>query len=294
MKYAKETGILVKEPMPLSRFFDIHFRGKSRSDIKSMLAHKQIRVNERPVFRLEYMLLEGDTVSIHSGKSESTPRLPGLKIVYEDDYLIVIEKEGGLLAVGTNTGKEETTAFGILLNYLKKQNPRNRLYIVHRIDRATSGLMMFVKSPGIQHAMRDNWNDTVTERVYVAVVEGVPNKEADTIASYLYENKMFKVFSLPTNNDGSGKWAVTHYKVIRKNELYALLEVELETGRKNQIRVQMESIGHPIVGDIKYGAAVSTIGRVALHAKVLAFIHPVTNEVLRFETPVPPKFNALF
>jgi 23S rRNA pseudouridine1911/1915/1917 synthase len=289
----KQNALHVKEPMELIHFLGIHFNGKSRSDLKSMLSHKQVCVNDTPVLRFDHPLLEGDMITFTTGKVEHELRHPKLKIVYEDDYLIVVEKEEGLLSVATGTGRDETTAFSLLADYQKEKNPRNRLFIVHRIDRETSGVMMFVKTREVQEALRDNWNESVTERVYIAVVEGVPEKEEDTIVSYLHEDRSYRVHSYK-KDDGTGKVAITHYRVIRKNDRLAMLKVELETGRKNQIRVHMQDIGHPIVGDLKYGALASPMGRIGLHAQVLEFIHPVTKKILRFETPIPKKFNALF
>jgi 23S rRNA pseudouridine1911/1915/1917 synthase len=289
----KQSAIRVKEPMDLMAFLGIHFNGKSRNDLKFMLSHKQICVNDSPVSRFDHPLQTGDVITITTGRMKHELRHPKLKIVFEDDYIIVVDKEEGLLSVATGEGREETTAFSLLANYQQEKNPRNRLFIVHRIDRETSGLMMFVKTREVQEALRDNWNESVTERVYIAVVEGVPYKEEDTIVSYLYEDRSFRVHS-SRSDDGRGKEAITHYRVIRKSDRYAMLKVELDTGRKNQIRVHAQDIGHSIVGDIKYGASSSPIGRICLHAQVLAFLHPVTKEILRFETPVPKKFKALF
>ncbi|MDR0844452.1 MAG: RluA family pseudouridine synthase [Tannerella sp.] len=289
----KQNALRVKEPMELMTFLGIHFNGKSRSDLKFMLSHKQVCVNGAPVLRFDHPLLEGDTITFTTGKVEHELRHPKLKIMYEDDYLIVVEKEEGLLSVATGMGREETTAFSLLADYQKEKNPRNRLFIVHRIDRETSGVMMFVKTREAQEVLRDNWNESVTERVYIAVVEGAPKRTEDTVVSYLHEDRSFRVHS-NQKDDGRGKEAITHYRVIRQNDRYAMLKVELDTGRKNQIRVHMQDIGHPIVGDLKYGASSSPIGRIGLHAQVLAFVHPITKEILRFETPIPKKFNALF
>ncbi len=288
----KQTALRVKEPMELMAFLGIHFAGKSRSGLKSILSKGQICVNGKPETRFNFPLQAGDSVTLNTGKVAYELKHPKVKIVFEDDYLIVIEKSEGLLAVATESGKEEATAFHVLLNYLKRKDPRNRLFIVHRIDRETSGLIMFAKTKEVQLALQDNWHENVTERVYIAVVEGVPDKEEDTIISYLQESKAFKIHSSKTNSDGQE--AITHYRIMRKNDKYAMLKVELETGRKNQIRVHMQEIGHPIVGDKKYGASVSPIGRVGLHARVLAFVHPVTGEHLRFETAIPTKFSGLF
>jgi 23S rRNA pseudouridine1911/1915/1917 synthase len=294
MEYKKEKQITlrVKEPMELNSFLAIHFSGKSRNALKSMLSHKQVCVNGIPISQFNRMLQPNDNVTVNTSKGKQDFKHSKVKIVFEDDFLIVIEKSEGLLAVATDERKDELTAFSILSDYLKKKDPRNRLFIVHRIDRETSGLILFAKSKEIQLALQNNWHENVTERVYIAVVEGIPSKDEDTIVSYLRESKAFKIHSGYTED--AGKKAVTHYRLLRKNNEYAMLKVELETGRKNQIRVHMQDIGHPIIGDKKYGAAPSPIGRMGLHARVLAFVHPVTHKVIRFETPVPKKFSALF
>jgi 23S rRNA pseudouridine1911/1915/1917 synthase len=291
-KKGKITSLKVKEPMELMAFLGIHFNGKSRTALKSLLSHKQVRVNGKLVSLFNHPLQEGDSVTIDTSGGKNELKHAKLKVVFEDDALIVVEKAEGLLAVATDERKEEVTAFSILYEYLKNKDPRNRLFIVHRIDRETSGLIMFAKSREIQLSLQENWHENVTERVYIAVVEGVPSKEEDTVVSYLRESKALKIHS--GNRDDEGKKAITHYKVIRKSDAYAMLKVELETGRKNQIRVHMQEIGHPIIGDRKYGADPSPIGRIGLHARVLAFVHPVTHEVMRFETPIPKKFNAVF
>ncbi len=288
----KQTSIRVKEPMELMTFLGFHFNGKSRTALKSMLGQKHVCVNGKVVTQFNHQLQVGDSVTLNSGKVEYELRSTRVKVVYEDDYLIIIDKQEGLLAVATDERKKETTAFNIVSNYLKKKDPRNRLFVVHRIDRETSGLLMFAKTKEMQLALQDNWHENIRERVYVAVVEGVPDNEEDTIVSYLRESKAFKIHS--SNSSDEGKEAVTHYRVVRKTDKYALLKVELETGRKNQIRVHMQEIGHPIIGDKKYGAGPSPIGRIALHARSIAFNHPVTKEPLRFETPIPKKFMSLF
>jgi 23S rRNA pseudouridine1911/1915/1917 synthase len=287
----KPIHFSVKEPQTLTAFFGIHFSGKSRTDLKSMLARKQVWVNDKPALRLDHPLAADDTVTIRKDKPEFTLEHPKARIVFEDGHLVVIEKVEGLLSVATDGRKDETTAFSILSEYLRLKNQHP--FIVHRIDRETSGLLMFAKSREMQLALQENWHEIVSERTYIAVVEGVPEKEADTITSYLHENRALQIYSSQKPRDGRQK-AVTHYRVICKNAQYAMLKVELETGKKNQIRVHLQEIGHPIVGDKKYGATSSPIGRMGLHAQVLEFIHPATQETLRFETPIPWKFKALF
>jgi 23S rRNA pseudouridine1911/1915/1917 synthase len=291
-KKEKQTTLRVKEPMELMAFLTIHFKGKSHTALKSMLSHKQVCINGKIVSQFNYLLQPNDSVTINTTGTKYELKHSKVKIVFEDNSLIVIEKSEGLLAVATDERPNELTAFSILSDYLKKKDPRNRLFIVHRIDRETSGLIMFAKSKEVQLGLQENWHENVKERVYIAVVEGIPSKEEDTIVSYLRESKAFKIHS--GYDENFGKQAITHYRLMRKSEDYAMLKVELETGRKNQIRVHLQEIGHPIIGDKKYGAALSPIGRIGLHARVLAFVHPVTHEVMRFETPIPKKFNALF
>ena len=195
-----------------------------------------------------------------------------------------------MLTVTTGTG-DDATAFSILKNHVKKSSPANKIYTVHRLDRETSGVLVFSKNRDAQHTFRNNWQEIVTKRTYVALVEGKVAKEKDRIVSWLTENEV-SLKIRPSKTDNGGKEAITNYKLLKSNEEFSLLEIELETGRKNQIRVHLESIGHPIVGDRKYGSSVS-IGRLALHARVLEFYHPVTGEIMHFETQIPKEFLRL-
>ena len=214
---------------------------------------------------------------------------PLINIIWEDEYLMVVNKKEGLLSVSTNR-EHERTAFNILSNYLKKKDSRSKLFVLHRLDKETSGLMMFAKNKGIQEDMQSQWNDVITQRSYVAVVEGQPEKPEDTIISFLKENKQMQVF---TTDKESGKEAISHYKTLKAKGSYALLEIALETGRKDQIRAQMQSIGHPIAGDPKYGAETNPTGRLMLHARRLHFIHPISKEEMKFDTQIPDSFSSL-
>ncbi|HPS10274.1 MAG TPA: RluA family pseudouridine synthase [Paludibacteraceae bacterium] len=287
----KMTRLKVSEATQLMDFLLAKMGGMSRSSVKSLLGHRQVTVNEKVVTQFDYMLKAADSVVINSTRGNVELVHPKLRIIFEDSDLIVVEKKEGLLTV--TTGREsETTAFLILKNYVKKSSTRNKIYTVHRLDRETSGVILFAKHSDAQHILRDNWHEIVTKRVYVAVVEGKVEKESDRIVSWLTENEIsLKISSSRTDN--GGKEAITNYRVIKSNDEFSLLEIELETGRKNQIRVHMESIGHPIVGDRKYGST-TTIGRLALHARVLEFYHPMTSEPLHFETPVPREFLKVF
>lgn len=287
-----ETTLRVNEPAELMQFLLAKMGGMSRNSVKSLLSHRQVMVNGKVTTLFNTALKAGDTVLISSARGNIELTHPKLKVIFEDQYLIVVEKKEGLLTV--TTGKsDETTAFSILKNYVKKASPQNRIYVVHRLDRETSGVIMFAKTREIQLALQENWHRVITRRVYVALVEGKVEKPEDTIVTWLTENeKSLKIHSSKVDN--GGQQAVTHYRTIKSNDKFSLLEVELETGRKNQIRAHMQDIGHPIVGDKKYGSEVSPIGRVGLHARVLAFIHPMSLENVTFETHVPKTFTSVF
>ena len=173
-------------------------------------------------------------------------------------------------------------------DYIKDVNPRNRLYVVHRLDRDTSGLMMFAKTEESQQVLRHNWNNMILERLYVAVLEGYLEEDKGYVKSRLAENSQFVVYS--TDVPGEGRLAVTHYEVMERGHGYTLAQFSLDTGRKNQIRVHASDLGHPIAGDRKYGASTSPIHRLALHAMTLRFAHPVTRKDMNFQTPIPAAF----
>jgi 23S rRNA pseudouridine1911/1915/1917 synthase len=196
-----------------------------------------------------------------------------------------------VLSIATEKQKDNT-AYSTLSDHVKRQDPRNRIFVVHRLDRETSGLMMFAKSEKVQKLLQESWNETIEQRTYLAVVEGYVQKREDTIVSYLVESKALIVYS--NKNAEVGQKAITHYEVIKSNKNFSLLKVNLETGRKNQIRVHAKDIGHSVVGDEKYGAKSDPIKRLGLHAWVLAFKHPITGKDLNFETEIPAKFIGLF
>jgi 23S rRNA pseudouridine1911/1915/1917 synthase len=214
-----------------------------------------------------------------------------MNLLFEDESFIVIEKLCGLLSVAAGKDNEET-AFSILNSYVKQKNRNAQLYVVHRLDRETSGVMMFTKSKDFQIALQDNWDNAVTKRIYYAVVEGSVESDDGEIVSWLKESSALKVYSSGT--PGDGQKAVTRYLVLKRSSQYSLLEITLETGRKNQIRVHCQDMGHSVAGDKKYGAATDPLHRLALHAGILEFSHPVTGECMHFETPIPETFARLF
>lgn len=287
----KEIAVKVTEESILMNFLITKFPEKSRTAIKSLLAHKQITVDDMITTKFDFPLKRGQTVFINKKKSTEKPRFRDLRIVHEDADLIVIDKASGLLSMATDTEKQKT-AYSILSEYVKRYDPKNLIFIVHRLDRETSGLMMFARSKKVQEALQKDWNESIIERSYVAIVEGAIDKKEGTITSWLKENKAMVMYSSQTPDDGQK--AITHYKVLKTNKLFSLLDVKLETGRKNQIRVHMKDLGFPVTGDKKYGAKLNPVAQMGLHARVLAFKHPVTGRAMRFDTPIPMKFQKLF
>ena len=287
----KKTSFRVKEKAELFDFVLQKMESMSKTAVKSLLSSRQIFVNDKIETQYNLTLQEGDRVTINFSKTKAGFHHAKLSIIYEDEYIIVVDKAEGLLAVATEKN-EDSTAFRIIMNYLKKQNLKNRLYVVHRIDRETSGILLFAKQKETQLLLQDNWHRDVHERVYYAMVEGSVEKDQDSIVSWLTEDwKSKKVYS--SFQENGGQKSITHYQVMKRSEKFSLLKIELETGRKNQIRVHMQSIGHPIVGDKKYGSQESPIGRIGLHAAVLGLRHPVTGRPIRFESEIPKRIKNL-
>jgi 23S rRNA pseudouridine1911/1915/1917 synthase len=287
----KLTQLTVAKPSRLMEFLIEQLKGKSRTTIKSLLAHRQVSVGTHTITQFDFPLEPNQLVTINWGVVPEQTRLRGVRILFEDPYLIVIDKEAGMLSIATAKEKLLTT-YSILSTHVKKEDPTNRIFVVHRLDRDTSGVMMFAKSEKVQEIMQKEWQEAVIRRSYIAVVEGYVENDEDTIRSFLKENKMLFMYS--TKVPGEGDEAITHYKVLKRGEEFSLLEVELETGRKNQIRVHMKELGHPVAGDKKYGSKLNPLRRTCLHANILAFKHPITGEELSFETPPPHRFLTLF
>lgn len=263
--------------------------GISRTRVKALLSNRVVFVDHNIQTQYNFPLTPGMRVQISKEKNKHEFHHPMLKILYEDAYLIVVEKKEGLLSVATDKQKERT-AQHILSDYVKRQSRGNRIFVVHRLDRNTSGIMMYAKDEKTQHTLRDYWHDIVYDRRYVAIVCGEMEKDRGTVESWLTDRKLY-VSSSPT--DDGGKFSVTHYQTIKRANGYSLVELQLETGRKNQIRVHMQSLGHPVLGDERYGCEIDPLGRLALHAFKLCFQHPVTGERMEFETPYPGPFKNL-
>ena len=282
----------VKENIELMSFLLQTFSGKSRDNIKSLLKKKLIEVDGRVETKFNFPLTAGQKVTLRpkSGSVEQK-KYTGVEIVFEDKDLIVINKDAGLLTIANNK-ETKKTAYAILSEHVKKKNKDNKIFIVHRLDRETSGLLLFAKSEEIKTKLQENWNDTILERTYLALVEGKLEKPQGVYVSYLVESPS-SLLVHSSKNSAKGQKAVTHYKTIVSKRGVSLMEVNLETGRKNQIRVHFQDLKHPVVGDKKYGATNHSLGRLGLHAKVLAFTHPKTGKVVRFESETPKKFLKL-
>ena len=263
--------------------------GYTRTKVKQLMKHRVVQVNGKAVRGFDHLLVKGDTVSVGKDTKESkiAPSM-GIKIIFEDDHIIVIEKPAGLLTIASDTEKTKT-AFYQLNEFFKLRTPRTRerIYIVHRLDRDTSGLIVFAKNEKAKKRLQDGWKDV--EKRYYALVEGRPGKKEGEIMSRLKETKSLKVYS-DSHSDGA-KLSITKYLVVKTGREYSLLDILLETGRKNQIRVHLSDIGHPVAGDKKYGAKTDPLGQLGLHSYLLMFKHPVTGASLRFESKLPRRFG---
>lgn len=296
-----DTTLRVDADTTLIEFLLSKFGGMTRTSIKQMLGQRRVSVNGEILTRHDVPLRTGDKVVVVSGRGNVELRHPKLQMVYEDDHLMVVMKKQGLLTVSTRPGSTETTVMSILRAYVRRQNQRNNVYVVHRLDRETSGLLVVAKSPELQEYMRTYWRQLVMERTYVALTEGMWDVTEGKITTWLTEDKRNAVvYSSPV--DDGGQMAVTNYKVLKtsapndEGQAFSLVELHLETGRTNQIRVHMAAKGHPVVGDRKYGHGnqYSPVDRLCLHARTLVFIHPVTEKKVRFDSPVPRELGVVF
>lgn len=274
---------IVKENEILIEFLKKMFSNLSKNSVKSLLHNEKVFVNGNMTTKYNYELNIGDVVEIREKVAKN------IDIIYEDKDIIVINKPSGLLTVATEKEKNKT-AYHLVMEYLKKKNKNNRIFIIHRLDKDTSGIIMFAKNERAKHLYQDNWNDIVKKRCYYAVIDGKMENKEGTIKSYLKEN-VNMVYSV---KDRSGKLAITEYKVLKERKNISLLDINLKTGRKNQIRVHMKENKTPILGDLKYGEKSKLINRLALHAYKLELVNPVTKKLLTFEINMPNEFKMLF
>lgn len=280
----------VTQPDTLLPFLLSHVKGKSRNNVKSLLSRRLVAVDGVPLSRFDTPLLPGQRVAILPASAPRADALP-FPLLYEDEHLIVVNKPAKLLSVAND--KEKTrTAYHMVTDYVKARRVDDRIFVIHRLDRDTSGVLMFARDAETKELFQARWNELVTRRGYLAVVEGVPKPDRDTIRSYLVETDTHLSFS---GAPGKGaKEAVTSYQIVKAGNGYALLDISIETGRKNQIRVHMKEKGCPVAGDKQYGARTNPIRRLCLHANELSFTHPATGESVTFKAKMPRDFNRVF
>lgn len=269
---------IVKEKIELLEFLYKNIN-KSKNTIKNILKDNTY-VNDKKISKFNYILKENDIVSIKN-------KIDDIEIIYEDKDIIVVNKPCNLLTIGTFKEKEKTL-YHMVSDYIKTNNKNNKIFVVHRLDKDTSGIVVFSKNEKLKEQLQKDWNSCVKLRNYIAIVEG-STKPFGIIKSYLKEKDMY---TYSTNNK-DGKLAITHYKKIKSNEKYTMLNINIETGRKNQIRVHLKEMGNIIVGDKKYGSKDNSIKRMALHANELEFINPKNKKIMKFKTDIPNSFKKI-
>ena len=279
----KQTFIVNEEDTLINTILSFK-KDLSKKTIKNYITHKMVMVNNNVITNTNYQVHKNDIIEINYNKTEIKDY--NLEILYEDNYLIAINKPCKLLSI-SNDKEKNITAYRIVSDYLKKEKKTNKIFVVHRLDEETSGILIFAKDQKTQKIMQDNWNELVTKRGYIAIVEGNISKDG-RIENLLYEEKNTFVHSSKI-----GKKAITNYKVLKTNDKYTLLDIHIDTGRKNQIRVHMSEMGNPIVGDKKYGSKIDPINKMCLHNYELEFKHPITHKIYHFDYDYPSYFNKL-
>ncbi len=282
--------ITVQEKAPLLAYLYKTLENQKRTAIKNFLEHKCVAVNGKVTTQFNHLLDVGDKITIQTRKESASLFQSQIKIVHEDDHIIVIDKPAGLLTVGTDKIRQNT-AFYKLFDYVDKtaKHEQTRLFIVHRLDQDTSGLIVLAKNFAAKKNLQRNWNKT--EKKYDALVHGTPKEKTGEIRSYLKENKFLSVYS--TKKEVDAKPAVTRYRVVKTSPRYSLLEIETLTGKKHQIRVHLADLGNPIVGDDRYSRDYKLFKRLCLHASQLTIQHPVTKKKMTFRSELPHYFSLL-
>ena len=282
--------LTVRNEQPLLEFLLENVQ-QSRTKIKATLQGQGIKVNGKTVTQFDFMLQPGMKVAVSKTKRNQRGfKSRYMKVVYEDRWIIVVEKAVGILSMAA--GHSSLNVKSVLDDYFHKTGQKCRAHVVHRLDRDTSGLMVYAKDIETEQLFEHAWHDIVYDRRYVAVVSGEMEQDEGTVANWLKDNKAYVTYSSPVDN--GGKYAVTHFHVLNRTTEHSLVEFKLETGRKNQIRVHSADMGHPVCGDTKYGNGDDPLHRLCLHAFLLCFTHPVTHERIEFETPIPVQFRKLF
>lgn len=283
----KEKNFITSKEGTLLEILKGQLKDLSNKKIKSFVKYKMVEVNGHVVTNVNTLVLKGSNIKVYFSKKVIDEY--DLDIIYEDSDIIVIDKPAGLLSI-SNSKEKETTAFRLVSDYVKKDKKNAKIFVVHRLDQGTSGVLMFAKNLSSKKIFQDNWNDIVLKREYIAVVEGKMPSQG-TIENYLTMNHFQIVHS--TKNRESGWLAITHYRLLKYKNSYSLLEVNIDTGRRNQIRVHMSESGHPVTGDKKYGAKKNPINRLALHASKLHIEDPRSGKILKFESHIPKEIQQL-
>jgi 23S rRNA pseudouridine1911/1915/1917 synthase len=286
---SKYIEIPVREESNLMDFL-LKQMGITKNRAKDLLTGRAVSVDRKLATHYDTPLHPGQVVRVSRHRQNTMLLNKYVKIVYEDKDIIVIEKSEGILSMASTP--KQYCVKNVLDEYFEKRHFKCTAHVVHRLDRETSGLMIYAKNIETAKILEDNWHDMVYDRRYIAVLCGRVEKEGGTIQSWLRESKSFVTYSSPTDN--GGKLAITHYHRLRSTDDFSLVEMKLETGRKNQIRVHMADMGNPVAGDQKYGNGRDPLHRLALHAYRLNFYHPITREQMQFETPIPKEFLIFF
>ena len=286
---SKYIEIPVREESNLMDFL-LKQMGITKNRAKDLLTGRAVSVDRKLATHYDTPLHPGQVVRVSRHRQNTMLLNKYVKIVYEDKDIIVIEKSEGILSMASTP--KQYCVKNVLDEYFEKRHFKCTAHVVHRLDRETSGLMIYAKNIETAKILEDNWHDMVYDRRYIAVLCGRVEKEGGTIQSWLRESKSFVTYSSPTDN--GGKLAITHYHRLRSTDDFSLVEMKLETGRKNHIRVHMADLGNPVAGDQKYGNGRDPLHRLALHAYRLNFYHPITREQMQFETPIPKEFLIFF
>lgn len=274
----------------LMDFLMKEMHGISKNRVKDLLKGHAVEVDKKLTTQFDYEVHPGQIVRISKHKNKTDLLNKFVRIIYEDHDIIVVHKSEGILSMGANPSQYSVKT--VLDEYFKKRHFKCTAHVVHRLDRETSGLLIYAKNIEIQQILIRDWHHIVYDRRYIAILSGKMIKEGGTIRSWLKDSKSYITYSSPVDN--GGKEAITHYHTLKTKNEYSLVELRLETGRKNQIRVHMKDLGFPVAGDTKYGDGKNPLGRLCLHAFRLIFTHPRTGENMEFETPYPQKFLHLF
>ena len=294
--HSPKSGVDYKEfkvhrNVELFEFLQEKLPNLSRNNIKGLLTRHQVSLDGAPVSQYNLKLTKEDTIIISNKPILKNKKKIIPNIIFEDNDFIAIDKPSGLLSVASDKEKQKT-AYRMVSDYVQQIDKHNRIYVLHRIDEDTSGVLIFCKHEALRDALQDNWDKLVKERKYYAIVDGIMPKQNDTLINYLKQNSLNLMYV--SDDKVHGKKCITHYKVMNQIKDYSLLDVKIDSGRKNQIRVQLGATGHFVIGDDKYGEPTNPIKRLGLHSYLVTFTHPYNNKQYTFRAPMPNEFQTLF